>query len=107
MTDQLEMTFATAADVCELVFGDPMHAAERQAVIDAIVAVARRDGDTDPNRVRPHIPSWVGPRVVSATWGALRNRGLLEPIGWTTNTDAKGRNVGKPQRKYRVVGELA
>ena len=105
MTDQLEMTFATAADVCELVYGDPMHAAERQAVIDAIATVARRDGDTDPNRVRPLIPSWVGPRVISATWGALRN--LLKPIGWTTNTDAKGRNVGKPQRVYVVVGDLS
>ena len=104
MTDQLEMTFPTAESVCELVFGDPMHAAERQAVIDAITAVARRDGDTDPNRVRPLIPSWVSPQVVSATWGALRNRNLLEPTGWTTNTDAKGRNVGKPQRIYRWVG---
>jgi hypothetical protein len=57
----------------------------------------------DPNRVRDRIPSWVNPRVVSATYNALRTRHVLEVDGWTVNTDTKGRNVGKPQRTYRLV----
>lgn len=109
MTQQLE--FPTAAEVCALVIGDPMHQREHQAVLAAIQADAdAHDGLVNVNRVRPLIPAWVYPRVVSATYSALLNRrpALLVPTGeWVSNTDAKGRNVGKPQRVYRLTERVA
>jgi hypothetical protein len=102
-----QLQFPTASSVCELVFGDPIHARERAAVIDAIRQdAAGHDRQVDPNRVRSLIPPWVGPRVVSATYNALRTRGLLVRQGWTQNEDRRGRNVGKPQSVYRWTGEL-
>lgn len=104
--EQLE--FPSAADICELVFGDVTHVRERDAVVAAIRADAdAHDGHVDPNRVRLLIPSWVGPRVVSATYSALRSRGVLARAEWTKSDDARGRNVGKPQRTYRWVGETS
>lgn len=102
--DQLELP--TATDVCALVFGDPRHAEERAAVIDAIETdAAAHSGHVDPNRVRALIPSWVNPRVVGATYNALRTRGRLVRDEFTTSTDRHGRNVGKMQPTYRLVGE--
>lgn len=105
--DQLE--FPTATEVCELIIGDPIHQSEHRAVLAAIQADAdEHGGEVIPNRVRPRIPAWVYPRVTSATYSALRNRGLLIPTGrWVTNDDAKGRNVGKPQKVYRLTEHVA
>ncbi|HET6908877.1 MAG TPA: hypothetical protein VFH54_06015 [Mycobacteriales bacterium] len=106
MTAQLE--FPTVDEVCALVVGDPVHEREREAVVAAIRSdAAANDGHVDPNRVRELVPAWVGPRVVSATYNALRTRRLLIPAGWTTNTDRRGRNVGKPIRTYTWRGEAA
>lgn len=93
--------------ICELVYGDPVNAEARQAIIDAILADARTHGrQVDQNRVRASIPRWVPPRLIGATYNAMRTRNLLVRDGWTTNLDAKGRNVGKPARLYTYTGEL-
>lgn len=106
MTQQLE--FPTATEIVELVVGDPSHERETRAVLAAIQADFDAHGTVNVNRVRPHIPTWVYPRVVSATYGALRNRKLLVPTGeWVSNNDAKGRNIGKPQKVYKLTERVA
>lgn len=103
---QLELP--TAASICELVYGDPSHERERAAVVSAIRSAVTVDGLVNPNHVRPLIPAWVNPRVVSATYNALITRKILRPTGsWVDSTDAKGRNTGKPQKVYRWLGDVA
>lgn len=104
----LEDAMTETRAICELVTGDPLKAEHRQAVVDAIRLVAERDGVVDVNAVRPHIPSWVDPKVIAATYNGLRTRKVLVPTGEiVVNTDTKGRNVGKLQRIYRWVGDVA
>lgn len=101
-----QLAFPTARGVCSLVAGDPLHERERAAVVDAIRDDAvEHFGQVNSNRVRERIPSWVAPQVIGATYNALRARGLLVDDGWTTNTDRRGRNSGKPARLYRWKGE--
>lgn len=90
--------------VTSLVTADPSHQADVQAVIDAIeMDAAAHDGEVDPNRVRRLLPSWVQPQTVGATYNALVTQHRLERVGWTTNEDRRGRNVGKPLMTYRLV----
>ena len=103
-----QLEFPTATDIALLVVGDPRHADEHAAVLAAIQADFDEHGSVDANRVRPRIPAWVYSRVISATYSALRNRGLLIPTGeWVVSTDAKGRNVGKPQKVYTLTERVA
>ena len=67
-------------------------------------------GIVNPNRVRaalsgPHGLT-VDPRMLSATYGALRAKGVLVFWRWVDNDDVHGRNAGKQQRTWRLVGEL-
>lgn len=90
--------------ITDLIAADPSHARERRAVITAICQdAATHNGHVDPNRVRRLIPSWVGPRVTSAVYGVLARSGVLARGPWTTNTDDKGRNNGKPLRTYYLA----
>jgi hypothetical protein len=103
----LEDAFRERNSICELVVGDPLHAEERQAVVSAIRLAYRMFGEVNVNNVRPLIPSWVNPRVTSATYNALISRKLLVPTGeWTSSTDTKGRNTGKPQKVYSWHGDV-
>ena len=87
----------TADAVTALVTADPMHAADVEAVMDAITYdAASHDGEVDPNRVRRLVPQHVQPQVLSATYASLVRQGRLERVGWTTNEDRRGRNAGKP-----------
>lgn len=102
-----QLQFPTAREVCELVFGDPVHERDRAAVVEAIRAdAAAHDGEVDSNRVREALPTWVYPRSIGAVYNALRARGLLVANGYVTNTDTRGRNAGRPARLYRWTGEL-
>lgn len=95
---------ATAA-LLDLISGDPCHARDREAIIDAIRASVRHDGTTDGNAWRPLIPAFVYPRVVGATVHALVTRGVMAPTGeWRTSDDVAGRNSGRPVRVYRWTG---
>lgn len=106
MTQQLE--FPTAADIAGLMIGDPRHAEEFRAMFAAIQADYDEHGTVDVNRVRPRIPSWVYSRVRSAAYSALRNKKILVPTGeWVENKDKAGRNVGKPQKVYRLTERIA
>jgi hypothetical protein len=88
--------------VLGLIAGDPLHARDRAAVVEAIAASVRPDGTTDANTWRPLIPSYVYPAVVGATVNALMKAGVLVPTGqWVTSDDRKGRNSGRPMRILR------
>lgn len=106
MTQQLE--FPTATEITALMAGDPRHAEEFRAVFVAIQADFDEHGTVDVNRVRPRIPSWVFSRVRSAAYSVLRNKEILVPTGkWVSNTDGKGRNIGKPQKVYVLTERIA
>lgn len=95
---------ATAA-VLSLVEGDPLHQADRAEVEGAIrFTAATHDGLVDPNQVRELLPSWVFPRVIGPVYRGLTQLGVLEPDGWVINEDHKGRNSGRPARRYRLIG---
>jgi hypothetical protein len=88
--------------VLALISGDPLHARDRQAVVDAIAASVRPDGTVCSNDWRPLIPTWVHPRVIGATVNALMKAGVLIPTGqWVISDDRKGRNSGRPMRVLR------
>jgi len=87
--------------VLALIAGDPIHARDRAAIVDAIRASVRPDGTVSSNDWRPRIPTWCYPAVVGATVNALAKAGVLIPTGqWVTSDDRKGRNTGKPSRSY-------
>lgn len=80
------------------------HAHHRTEIERVILAVAlEHDGHIDPNTVRRRLPAWVQPQLVGPTYRALALAREIEPAGWTTNTDTRGRNTGKPARCYRLV----
>ena len=90
----------------DLIADDPTHANGRAEIERVIWGVAcEYDGRIDPNVVRERIPSWVQPQLVGPTYRAMTLAGDIEPAGWTTNSDLKGRNSGKPLRTYRVKGQ--
>lgn len=87
--------------VLALISGDPLHARDRAAIIDAISAAVRPDGTVSSNDWRGLIPTWVYPRVVGATVNALTKAGVLTPTGqWVISDDVLGRNAGRPARIY-------
>lgn len=88
----------------DLIADSDDHAHHRAEIERVILAVAlEHDGRIDPNVVRDRIPAWVQPQLVGPTYRAMTLAGDIEPDGWTTNSDLKGRNSGKPQRTYRIV----
>lgn len=87
--------------VLALISGDPLHARDRQAVVDAIAASVRPDGTVCSNDWRGLIPTWVYPRVIGATVNALTKARVLTPTGqWVISDDVHGRNAGRPARVY-------
>lgn len=109
MTEQLGLQFPSAAvnpgtaELLELISGDPLHDSDRAAVIGAILSVGRDDGGVvDPNEVRARLDTTVYPRVVGAVYQSLAKRGVLVADGWVISKDRRGRNSGKPCRRYRL-----
>lgn len=97
---------AYTGSLLDLIVADPGHDAQRVEVERAIWGVAAEyDGRIDPNIVRARIPAWVQPQVVGPTYRAMCLAREIEPDGWTTSSDTRGRNSGKPARTYRVVPE--
>ena len=83
------------------------HAHHRHEIERVIMAVAlEHDGAINPNVVRSRLPSWVQPQLVGPTYRALCLAREIEPVGWTTSDDNRGRNSGKPARTYRLVPEI-
>lgn len=106
-TEQLDLLAAVADNP------SPLAARYRDRIRQAIAGDAREHGgEVNPNRVRARLlhPASgrldVDPRILSATYSALRSQGVLVHAGWTTNDDVNGRNVGRPQRLWRLVGVL-
>jgi len=82
------------------------HVDDRALIVKAIEATALvNGGKVDMNVVRQIIPDAVTPQLVGAVVNVLLRQGRLERIGWTTNQDRKGRNVGKPAPLYCLVGD--
>lgn len=111
MSAQLEFrVYADGVDpdtaaLLDLMDGDPIHARDREAVIDAIRAAVRPDGTVCSNDWRGLIPAWVYSRVIGATVHALINRRILQPTGeWAISDDVRGRNSGRPTRIYEWHG---
>ena len=111
MSAQLEFRFyadgvdPNTAALLDLMDGDPIHARDREAVIDAIRAAVRPDGTVCSNDWRGLIPQWVYPRVIGATVHALARHGVLQATGdWAISDDTAGKNSGKPVRVYRWHG---
>ncbi len=97
---------AYTGSLLDLIADDPGHANARAEVERVIWAVAfEHDGHINPNVVRDRIPAWVQPQLVGPTYRALCLAGEIEPAGWTTSDDNRGRNSGKPARTYRMVTE--
>jgi hypothetical protein len=97
---------AATGSLLDLIADDDLHANDRTEIERVILAVAcEYDGHIDPNIVRRRLPSWVQPQVVGPTYRALCLAREIEPAGWTTSDDARGRNSGKPARTYRLVPE--
>lgn len=94
---------ADTAAICDLINGDPLHAADRAAIVSAVLAAAAADGGrVDPNRVRKLIPDSVYPRIIGSTYQGLVKQGVLAFTGWTISEDSAGNNVGKPARVYHL-----
>lgn len=101
------------ASICALMLGDPIHAADRQRIVTAIVTDAREhDGTVDPNRVRARLTRVnadgstdlvVYPRLIGTVYSGLASKGVLEFAGWIDSTDVRGGNNGKPARSYRLT----
>ena len=88
----------------DLIADDHIHADDRAEIERVIFAVALEyDGHIDPNIVRRRLPAWVQPQLVGPTYRALRLAREIEPAGWTTSDDLRGRNSGKPARNYRLT----
>ena len=104
---------ADALDLLELlaaIADDPNPLAERnrRRIIGAMIADAEAHGDeVNPNRVRALLSNEhgldVNPRMLSAMYSRLRAQGVLRHDGWTTSTDVRGGNAGKPARTWRWV----
>jgi hypothetical protein len=98
---------ATVSDVTA-VAADWRRDEDRAQIAAAIRRVAMRDGGrVDTNLVRAELTGehglTVNPRVLSASYMALKHAGVLRWDGeWTEIRDAAG-NSGKPQRVYRYV----
>ena len=91
----------------DLIADSDDHAHHRTEIERIILAVAlEHDGHIDPNTVRRRLPAWVQPQLVGPTYRALALAREIEPAGWTTSDDNRGRNSGKPARTYRVVTEF-
>lgn len=94
---------ADTAALLDMISGDPLHDGDRAAVITAILSVGRANGGViDPNQVRERIPESVYHRVIGATYRTLAQRGVIVPDGWVISADKRGRNSGKPARRYRL-----
>ena len=90
----------------DLIADSDDHAHHRAEIERVILAVAlEHDGHIDPNTVRRRLPAWVRPQLVGPTYRALCLAREIEPAGWTTSDDNRGRNSGKPARTYRLVPE--
>jgi len=88
----------------DLIADDHIHADDRAEIERVILAVALEyDGHIDPNIVRRRLPAWVQPQLVGPTYRALCVAREIEPAGWTTSDDLRGRNSGKPSRIYRLM----
>ena len=91
-------------NLLDLIADSDDHAHHRTEIERIILAVAlEHDGHIDPNTVRRRLPAWVQPQLVGPTYRALSLAREIEPAGWTTSDDNRGRNSGKPARTYRVV----
>lgn len=89
--------------VTGLVAADPMHDSDVETIVAAIeLDGSANSGEVDPNRVRMLLPSHIQPTLIGATYNTLIRRGRLQQIGWTTNRDRHGRNVGKPIAIYEL-----
>jgi len=86
-----------------LMDADLRHADDKAAVIEAVATAARLHGNRiSRNEIAPHIPAWVYHRTIGATISGLVARRILHHDGWVESQDHKGKNHGKPARRYVV-----
>ena len=92
----------------QLAFTDPspLRDSDRRLILGAILVAARTGGGTvDPGVVRESLRDLNGdlmvrPRSLSGAYSHLARAGVLTACGWTTNSDTRGGNAGRPQRLW-------
>lgn len=100
---------APRAALLDAIAGDPLHQADRERIVDALLADAdEHNGQIVPDRVRARLSTPNGdlivfPRLLSAMYGHLARAGVLQVDGWTVSQDRHGGNHGKPARTYRLA----
>lgn len=91
-------------NVCALIDGDPVHARDRAAVVEAVVAAGQRLGVISANDWRDAVPDWVYPKVIGAVTSGLIAADVLVPLPDPVRSDdRKGRNSGRWISRYRYV----
>lgn len=98
--------------ILRLLDGDPIHRDDKARIVSAIVyAAVHGGGYVDSNLVRSRLTNEHGltvyPRLIGSTYHSLAALGVLEPAGWITNEDTRGRNAGRPARRWRMVRKAA
>lgn len=97
---------ADSASICQLIAGDPIHHHDREAIVSTILEVGRASGGiVDADRVREQLPRWIFPKLLGPVYRALVCAGVLELHDWKVSEDRRGRNSGRPQRRYRLTGK--
>lgn len=96
---------AATVALLEDLAGAPESRPARALIVAAVIADGRAHaGIVDPNRVREALAEQVvPPTLVGAVYGQLVARKVMEFVGWTTSTDVRGHNCGKPARRYRLT----
>ena len=101
-------TDSDTAAILDLVHGDDLHRRDRAEVVSTILRVGRTNaGVVDADRVREQLPPFIYPRVIGPCYRALTCAGVLEMDGWKISEDRRGRNSGRPQRRYRIARRWA
>ncbi|TQM83258.1 hypothetical protein FHX81_5676 [Saccharothrix saharensis] len=95
----------TVDRISALLDAEPRTAEHLAAVVGVIVQDAMGDPfrETNANRWREHLPSWLRPPMVGATVRRLLSAGLLVGTGrYVRSTDARGGNGNKMMPVYSL-----
>ena len=109
MTTQLDIFTDYSRDdqaaVLALIVSDPLHARDKEAIIEAIRVSVRPDGLVNSNDWRPNMPASVYHKMIGPTVNSLCAEGrMVKTELLEKSTDRAGRNSGRWMSVYRWVG---
>jgi len=100
-----QLAFPSVGEVTALISIDPSNRSTVVAFLAALQAAVDEHGrQITANHVRPYLPSWVNPRVVSAQYKVLQGCGVLTRLDRADepSRDRRGRNGNKGCPWYRA-----